>query len=165
MCDAPGVSDHCFIYCAYNLKRVKFKPYAVRRRDFRNFDRDKFNQAVELEPWENILCVDSVDDKVLILENLINSVLDEFAPYKTFVVSNKSATPWITEEILEKMDERDGCKDTYTKTGEIKYWEAYKFLRNKVTSMMRASRKKAFNDCINTKISNSKDSYDAAKKT
>ena len=164
VCDAPGVSDHCFIYCAYNVKRVKFKPYVVRRRDFRNFDRDKFYQAVELEPWENILCVDSVDDKVLILENLINGVLDEFAPYKSFVVSNKSATPWITEEILEKMDERDGCKDTYNKTGENKYWEAYKFLRNKVTSMMRASQKKVFNDCINSKISNSKDFYKAAKK-
>ena len=73
VCDAPGISDHCFIYCAYNIKRVKFKPYIVRRRDFRNFERDKFYQSIELEPWENILCVNSVDDKVLILENLIMS--------------------------------------------------------------------------------------------
>ena len=164
VCDAPGISDHCFIYCAYNIKRVKFKPYIVRRRDFRNFERDKFYQSIELEPWENILCVDSVDDKVLILENLINGVLDKFAPYKNFVVSNKSATPWITDEILGKMDERDGCKDKFNKTGENKYWEAYKYLRNKVTAMMRVSQKKVFNDCINSKISNSKDFYNAAKK-
>ena len=164
VCDAPGISDHCFIYCAYNIKRVKFKPYIVRRRDFRNFDRDTFYQSIELEPWENILCVDSVDDKVLILENLINGVLDKFAPYKNFVVSNKSATPWITDEILGKMDERDGCKDKFNKTGENKYWEAYKYLRNKVTAMMRVSQKKVFNDCINSKISNSKDFYNAAKK-
>ena len=164
VCDAPGISDHCFTYCAYNVKRVKFKPYTVRRRDFRNFDRDAFNQAVELEPWENILCVDSVDDKVLILENLINSVLDNFAPYKSFVVSNKSATPWITDEILEKMEERDGCKDKFNKTGEVNYWDAYKYLRNKVTAMMRISQKKVFNDSINSKISNSGDFYKAAKK-
>ena len=164
VCDALGISDHCFTYCAYNIKRVKFKPYIIKRRDFRNFDREAFYREIEFEPWENILCVDSVDDKVLILENLINSVLDKFAPYKTFVVSNKSATPWITDEILEKMDQRDGCKATFNETGEKKYWDAYKFLRNKVTSMMRISQKKVFNDCINSKVSNSKDFYKAAKK-
>ena len=164
VCDAPGISDHCFTYCAYNIKRVKFKPYVVTKRNFRNFDREAFHNAVELEPWENILCVDEVDDKVLILENLINGVLDKFAPYKRFVVSNKSATPWITDTILEKMNERDGCKDKFNKTGENDYWEAYKFLRNKVTAMMRASQKKVFNDCINSKITDSKDFYNAAKK-
>ena len=164
VCDAAGISDHCLTYCAYNVKRVKFKPYVVRRRDLRNFDRDAFNHAVELEPFENILCVDSVDDKVTVLENSINSVLDNFAPYKSFVVNNKSATPWITDEILEKMDERDGCKDEFNKTGNIDYWEAYKYLRNKVTSMMRASQKKVFNDSINNNISCSKDFYDAARK-
>ena len=164
VCDAPGISDHCFTYFAYNIKKVKFKPYTVRKRDFKNFNKTDFLQAVELEPWENILSADSVDDKVVILENLINGILDNFAPYKTFVVSNKSATPWITDEILEKMDQRDGCKDSFNKTGETKYWEAYKFLRNKVTSMMRISQKKVFNDCINSKVSNSKDFYNAAKK-
>ena len=164
VCDAPGISDHCFTYCAYNLKRVKFKPYVVKRRDFRNFDKVAFHQSIELEPWENILCVDSVDDKVTVLENQINNCLDKFAPYKSFVVSNKSATPWITDEILEKMDERDGCKDTFNKTGENKYWEAYKYLRNKVTAMMRASQKKVFNDTINSKISDSAAFYKAAEK-
>ena len=164
VCDAPGISDHCFTYCAYNIKRVKFQPYVVKRRDFRNFDREAFYQAIEFEPWENILCVDSVDDKVSVLENLINSILDKFAPYKSFVVNNKSATPWITDEILEKMDERDGCKDTFNKTGENVYWEAYKYLRNKVTAMMRASQKKVFNDTINSNISNSGAFYKAAAK-
>ena len=64
VCDAPGISDHCFTYCAYNIKRVKFKPYVVTKRNFRNFDREAFHNAVELEPWENILCVDEVDDKI-----------------------------------------------------------------------------------------------------
>ena len=79
-------------------------------------------------------------------------------------ISNKSATPWITDEILEKMDQRDGCKDSFNKSGDKKYWEAYKFLRHKVTSMMRTSQKKVFNDCINSKVSSSKDFYNAAKK-
>ena len=42
VCDASGISDHCFTYCAYNIKRVKFKPYVVRKRNFRNFDNQGF---------------------------------------------------------------------------------------------------------------------------
>ena len=118
---------------------------------------------------ENILCVENVDDKVVILENLINGILenlingilDRLAPYKIFVISNKSATPSIAGGTLEKID---AYKDSFNKSGNKKYWEGYKFLRHKVTSVMRTSQKKVFNDCINSKVSSSKDFYNAAKK-
>jgi len=61
--------------------------------------------------------VDSVDDMVTILVHKINNSLEKLAPYKSFAVSNKSATPWITDECLEKMDEKGGCKNTFNKTG------------------------------------------------
>ena len=54
VCDAPGVSDHCFTYVAYSLKKEKFKPYKVTKRDFKNVDWDSFNNSVEYTPWENI---------------------------------------------------------------------------------------------------------------
>ena len=55
-------------------------------------------------------------------------------------------------------------EEEFNKTRDTDYWEAYKYLRNKVTSMMRASQKKVFNDSINSNISNSKDFYDSARK-
>lgn len=40
--DTPGISDHCLTFMAYSLKKPKFKPKMVTRRDFRNFDEKKF---------------------------------------------------------------------------------------------------------------------------
>ena len=50
VCDAPGVSDHCFTYVAYSLKKEKFKPYTVTKRDFKNVNWDRFNHDVEYAP-------------------------------------------------------------------------------------------------------------------
>ena len=40
--DTPGISDHCLIFMAYSLKKPKFKPKILTRRDFRNFDEKSF---------------------------------------------------------------------------------------------------------------------------
>ena len=64
LCDASGVSDHFFIYMAYNIKKPKFKPITVTRRDFRKFDLPGFQRAAEVANWENVFAVQDVNDKV-----------------------------------------------------------------------------------------------------
>ena len=162
-CDAPGISDHFFVYLAYSLKKPKFKSKVVNRRDFRKFDNIAFSSEVEVAPWENVFCVDNVDDKVVILENIINDILDKFAPYRTFVIK-RSTTPWLNETIKSKMAERDRCKISFNNTGDQNLWQNYKILKNQVTAMVRTSQKKLFNETLNTKVKSSKDFYAAAKK-
>ena len=163
-CDVPGVSDHFLIYMAYSLKKQPFKPIKVTRRDFKNFDEQGFQIAAETAMWENVLSVDSVNDKVTVFENVFTELLDTFAPYKTFTIRKPNSTPWLTEEISEVMRERDSNKSHFNKTGNILYHEKYKFLRNKVTSMMRQSQKNLFNNTINSKVKNGRDFYSAVKK-
>ena len=45
--DFPGISDHKLVYCSYSLKKPKFTPRIVKRRDFRNFVKEKFMYEVE----------------------------------------------------------------------------------------------------------------------
>ena len=96
VCDAPGISDHCFTYLAYSLKKEKFKPFKVTKRDFKNIDMVSFNEEIEYMPWENVFAVSDVNSKVTVLENLIHSVLDKYAPYKTFTVTKKILHPGLT---------------------------------------------------------------------
>lgn len=163
-CDASGVSDHFFIYMAYNIKKPKFKPITVTRRDFRKFDLPGFQRAAEVANWENVFAVHDVDDKVTILENTINDLLDKFAPYKTFTLKKPNSTPWLTDEIRQVMDKRDMFKHNFNLTGNKNFKKNYKELRNKVTSMMRQSQKNMFNDTINSKVKDPKDFYKTAKK-
>ena len=163
-CDAPGISDHFITYLVYSLKKEKFKPEKIQKRDFRNLNLENFENAIEAANWENVYTVESLDDKVTILENTINDILDIYAPYHTFVIRKADATPWITEEIMAKMNERDKLKITFNATGNKKYFSAYKVLKNKVTSMQRQSLKRVFNETINSKIKKPKDFYKAVNK-
>ena len=163
-CDVPGVSDHFLIYMAYSLKKEVFKPITVTRRDFRTFDEQGFISAAEVARWENVYAVDSVNDKVTVFENIFTELLDTFAPYRTFTIKKPFSTPWLTSEISDVMRERDSNKAHFNKTGNISSHNKYKFLRNKVTSMMRQSQKNLFNNTINSKVKSSKDFYTAVKK-
>ena len=164
VCDAPGISDHHFTYLAYNIKKDKVKPRIVRARDFKNFDREGFNNVIEHIHWESIVFVGNVNTKVTILENFINQALDKFAPFKTFTVRKPGGTPWITDEIKGKMDERDKAKDTFNFTGDQKFFDMYRILKNGVNYMMRREQFNLFNAEINSKVKSSKDFYRAAKK-
>ena len=163
-CDAPGISDHHFTYVAYNIKKEKFKPQVVRKRVFKNFDFDGFRNFAEYINWESIISVGDINTKVTILENLINQALDPFAPFKTFTIRKAGGTPWITDEIKAKMEERDKAKDSFNATGDNKFLDAFKILRNGVTSMLRKAQIKMFNDEINSKVKSSKDFYKTARK-
>ena len=76
--DTPGISDHCLIFCAYSLKKPKFKPKMVTRRDFRNFVAENFKNDMEIAPWGNIHAVDEddIDNKVVIFENIHRDLID-----------------------------------------------------------------------------------------
>ena len=164
LCDASGVSDHFFIYMAYNIKKTKFKPITITRRDFRKFDLPAFQRAAEVANWENVFAVEDVNDKVTILENTINDLLDTFAPYRTFKITKPHSTPWLTDEIKQIMNKRDMFKHNFNLTGNQTFNNNYKELRNKVTSMMRQSQKNMFNETINSKVKNPRDFYKNARK-
>ena len=162
--DVPGISDHHLTYVAYSLKKEKFKPYQVTKRDFKNINWAGFHNAVELAPWENILSVENVNNKVSVFETYMNDILDQYAPYKTFTVKKRNHTPWICANIRKMMDIRDSLKTEFNVTGDLSKFAAFKYQRNKVTTARRRAQKEMFNSTINSSAGDSKKFYEAAKK-
>ena len=162
--DTPGISDHCLIFMAYSLKKPKFKPKMVTKRDFRNFDEKLFIKDMERAPWGNILAVDDndIDNKVTIYENIHIEIIDKHAPFRTFRVT-RPATPWFTEDIKKLMDDRDKYKNKFNKDKKQETEEIYKTLRNNVTQAIRLAKIKTFNEKINSKIKDSKQFHQALK--
>ena len=155
--DTPGISDHCLTFMAYSIKKPKFKPKMLTRRDFRNFDSEKYKDDMSNAPWGNINAVDEddVDNKVTILENIHKDIIDRHAPLRTFRVT-RPATPWLTDEIRKLMDERDRYKNKFNADKKAETEVLFKDLRNKVTHAIRQSKIKVFNEKINTKFKNPK---------
>jgi len=108
-----------------HLKKKSLNPIRLLR-DFKNVDWDSFNNSVEYTPWENILSVENINDKVTIFENYMNDILDKFAPFKTFTVKKPNHTPWIDGNIRKMMDFRDSLKNEFNVTGDLDKHDAYK---------------------------------------
>ena len=168
--DVPGISDHCLVYFSYALKKPKYKPKMITRRDLKNFKEDKFIQDISNTSWDDIYTTENTNDKADIFEQKFSTVLDTHAPFKTFRVT-RPPSPWLTDEIKEHMDNRDRYKNKFNEQKlnsekEEKLSETYNIyqgLRNKVTHMIRASKIKTFNEQINEKIKNPKSFHSALK--
>ena len=162
--DTPGISDHCLIFMAYSLKKPKFKPKILTRRDFRNFNEKLFVKDMEKAPWGNILAVadDDIDNKVTIFENIHREIIDKHAPFRTFRVT-RPASPWLNEDIKKLMDDRDKYKNKFNLDKNPESEEIYKTLRNAVSHSIRQEKIKSFNKKINANVKNSKQFHQALK--
>ena len=162
--DTPGISDHCLTFLAYSLKKPKFKPKMVTKRDFRNFNEDIFVKEMEKAPWGNVLAVDvnDIDNKVTIFENIHRDIIDKLAPFRTFRVM-RPASPWLNDEIRKLMDDRDKYKDKFNKDKKKETEDIYKILRNNVSQAIRREKIKTFNSKINAKFKNPKQFHSALK--
>ena len=62
------------------------------------------------------------------------------------------------------MRQRDKAKEQFNFSGDTRFNDIFKILRNGVNSMMRNAQAKMFNDEINSKVKCTKDFYKSAKK-
>ena len=168
--DFPGISDHCMIYMAYNIKRPKFKPVKILRRDFKNFDKNAFVRDMDTAPWGNIHTLDEnnqeieIDDKVTIIENIFREHIDNHAPLKEVTIKRPINASWMTDDILSLMDTRDKYKNMFNRYKEDFFYDRYKELRNEVNHKIRRAKIAEFNKTINNKIKESKTFHNALKK-
>ena len=169
--NCPFDVDHEIIYMAYNFKKEKFAPKMIKKRDMKNFSEDAFLNKLNLAPWGNIyapenpeILHDNPDDanseiivnrQVTILENIFRDVVDEIAPFKSFRVTRPSS-PWLTDEMKTKMNERDKLRAMYKKDFDENIYEKYKELRNEINHQKRKAKIQHFNKNINYQSRNPK---------
>ena len=162
--DIPGISDHHMIYMTYAIKRPKFTPKIITKRDFGSFSSDKFLEDVSNVQWDTIFTCrdDDINKKVSIFENEFLTIINKHAPLKTFRVT-KPSTPWLTQEIKSLMDYRDKlkiiCNTTNLEEDIVKFKEA----RNKVSHLIKKAQNKHFTKTIDNNIFNSKKFFDQLK--
>ena len=169
--DFPGISDHKLVYCSYSLKKPKFKPQIVKRRDFRKFVKEKFIFDVENVSWDSInrLVNTSIDEATNEFESIFSDIINANAPMREVKVSKPVIASWMTEETTFLMDLRDKYKakwneiKRYNHTNNIMesptdffFYKRFKELKNQVNHRIRNAKYNEFNSKINQKIKNSK---------
>lgn len=162
----PTYSDHHLVYMAYDLEVPKTETKKVTRRDMKNFSAEKFIEDVSQTPWHaiNEFQERDVDNKVSALENMMNTLIDKHAPYKTYTYKDQPMAAWMDKDLLKKMDERDKLLDKANKTGKKEDRLKFKRYRNHVSHLQRKAKKKYYNKVINMEVNNSQKFFDNLKK-
>ena len=163
--DFGGISDHCLVFISYNVKRPKFKPKKVIKRDFRNFSTENFLSDVEQINWYNVHALENntelsreeiVNNQLNVFENYFTEIIDKHAPFHEVTIKRPLNSSWMTDDILKLMDERDAYKNHFNVTKDPFFYEKFKELRNVVNHTVRRAKIADFDKNINSKLRNIK---------
>ena len=135
-----GISDHYPISCTKAIKLPKLlknKHTTITFRSFKNFNSDTFLYDLSCTPFYGILLHSDPNLALDIWYSYFLAVLDKHAPVRRKRVKQPTLPPWLTQTIIQTMAERDKMKKS-------KNFAEFKYLRNKVKSLVRAAKKDYF---------------------
>ena len=147
------ISDHQPITCSLSLqlpKNHKRGHKFVMFRNFKRFSSYDFLDDLQKVDFSQILTCTNPDRAADLFLKLLLGVVNKHAPLKKRRVKHEAIPGWLTEEVKQAMKTRDDIKKQYGKC------DAYKKQRNKVTELIRKSKKAYYNKIasdINSNIS------------
>ena len=123
-----SISDHGVISCERYVKRQKQKPNIhseITFRSFKHFNTNAFLIDLSMVPFDHVYCHTDPNEALSLWYNLYLPVLNKHAPMKTKRIKHTRLPPWLNNEIIRAMEERDKLK-------KDKRFDEYKKLRNKI---------------------------------
>ena len=96
---------------------------------------DDFINDIRKADWKSVK-YDCVNKSVDEFEELFTNIADKHAPMKTKRVRKKQS-PWLNDDIIALMRERDRLKKAAIKSGSNASWSAYRSMRNHVNSSIK----------------------------
>ena len=166
-----SISDHFSQFAQIDIfEKIHTTKKARYSRDWKNFNRDRFNYELSNLNWANVTSLEN--DTNTSLSNFYSKIidlLDHMAPVKRLTKKEKGLIerPWITSGILKSMISRDKIHSDFRKEKNIDaksiLFNAYKRKRNMVTLLIRLSKKQYYNDYFIEHQSNVKKTWEGIR--
>jgi len=147
--DVRSLADHAVVYCVLDLELVPSAPVVRTFRDYRFFDLNNFNHDLINLPWNDILYIEDIDEKVGLFNNIISDLFDRHAPFTTRSF-NKPFKPWYNENVHFLMNRRNNARRKYERTNDLQDLNYYRQLRNYTTYLQRHEKKAYLNSCFSS---------------
>ena len=152
------ISDHFSQFCVIqSLKDGLTLPSYRKMRDFSRFSENKFMNELRQIRWNIIIEKHhkNVNKLFLSFYNKLNKLVNKHAPRRNVTkrdIKNFSK-PWITTGIKKSIKEKNEFLN------QAKYAE-YKYYRNKISTLIRVSKKKYYFEYFELNIKNMKNTWD-----
>ena len=108
-------------------------------RSYKNYNKEIFQNFLVTHDWNPYFAARDPSIAWSILQRTISNIIDNMCPQKQFNIK-KMRDPWITDELLEILFEKDGLllKAKHSKKDED--WVAAKIARNEANILIRNSK-------------------------
>ena len=126
-----NLSDHQVVMVTRKKAVVKKEKVEFKGRSYRNYDREVFQDRVLNSDWGNFFATRDPDTLWEIMESRILDVIEDMCPLKAFKV-NKLREPWITNEAIEAIKDKDRLLSRAKRTKDEEDWIRAKRARNVV---------------------------------
>ena len=144
-----GLSDYFPVFFTRKMHNhmPKRNHYTISYRSFKDFDEAKFISDLQSVPWDLIKLFDDTNDILETWTDLFLETVDKNVPIRQHRVKHKNQPQWITPHILDAIKSRDRYK-SLGNDHEYKYW------RNKVTRLIKESKKVQYQTYIDNNKNN-----------
>ena len=124
-----NISDHQAVRIRRKKIHIKHDKVEFRGRSYRNYNKDEFQRLLREENWDMLFTLDDPDKQWEFMYGTIVDLIDVMCPTKSFKVNAKKE-PWITNEALEAIRDKDLALKKAKRTGRQEDWVMAKRLRN-----------------------------------
>ena len=134
-----NISDHLAVKVTRKKLWVKTDKITFRGRSYKNYDKETFQENLLNENWDNFF--NQSDPEILwdIIRKAILQNIEPICPLKTFRVPN-AREPWITNEALEAIRDKDKLLKKARVSKKPSDWEKARKARNKTGRLIENLR-------------------------
>ena len=158
-----GLSDHSIIYCTRKVsKECINKHNFVKVRSLKNYNKEDFQMNLINTDWSPVLLSDNVSDAWCSFKSIFLSVIDNLAPLKVVRIKQRTE-PWVTNEILQCIKDRDKSFYTYKKVKSSENYDHFKSLRNKAQHLIYCAKRDFLKNSIMDNENDSKSLWNSLK--
>ena len=119
-----GISDHSLVYIARDRVKVNRTTKTITSRLYKNFNDDSFLEDLFNTDWSNVLNADSPDDAANSFNENALKILDKHAPATRKIIRSGNP-PWVDDNLLQGIKERDYLKKISSRTGLPQDWTRF----------------------------------------
>ena len=135
-----AIADHEVIYVTRKKSKEPARKIKFKGRTYRNYSQEQFQRAIRAYCWDDFLELKNPEECWKVLLHRITEIADTMCPIKNYSVKEKR-DPWITNEILEKLKDKDFARKTAKQTKLKKDWTNQRKQINEVKSLINRAKK------------------------
>ena len=126
-----NLSDHLAVMVTRKKDKTRHEQVDFKGRSYKNYVKEDFQEALLGKDWDQFFY--ERDPNILwdIMERFVEEEIERMCPLKSFK-ARKAKEPWITNEALEYIRDKDKALKKARRTGKAEDWEVARRERNRI---------------------------------